>query len=478
MAPPSRRGGSVTDSSPGSRFSILNLYSDSEFPTATRPKNKRASDSYQSNSFFSKNSRLEDLKSGPKFMILQRNETDEKKTMNFVSPFTIQKSIELHSGQPKNVKRLRNGTLLIETVNKTQADKLCKLKLLGADIQVKVFEHPTLNQTKGTIYCPDLIYESDETILEELKNQYVTGIVRIKKKKDDAMIDTGVFIMTFNLPALPEKLFVGFISCNVQLYVPNPRRCFRCQAFGHGAKFCEKTPICGNCAEQNPDPNIEVCSKPKRCKNCDGNHAAWDRKCLTFIKEREIQQIQTTNKITYYQARQRYAANNQTTPPPQTSSYTDALNQTTIKHPTAEITHAQDHAQRTPKVYQFNATPKKQQQTNTSKSTSAHVHEQIVPKTTTNEPTKHDLNRASTSRQTNTPNESTSTTNKPGSTIYDEYTNTDTDTNPTQSIQQEPIIIDSQNDNPNIESTHTINISTNNTLRDNLLPSNTSIDNH
>lgn len=148
---------------------------------------------------------------------MARNKTDESKSMYNVSPFTIQKSIELQVGEPKSIKRLRNVTLLIESFNKKLADKLCLVKLLGTDIHVKTYEHPTLNQSKGTIYCPDLIYDTDEVILKELKSQFVTEVIRIKKTRNNEKIDTGVFILTFNITELPEKLIAGFHSCEVKL---------------------------------------------------------------------------------------------------------------------------------------------------------------------------------------------------------------------------------------------------------------------
>lgn len=325
MGGPSRRGQSASDSSPGSRFSVLNILKDNEFPIPNRNTNKRSNQQYQSHSFFSKNSRLEDLKSGPKFIVMQRNEIDNTKTMQGVSPFTIQKCIELHAGQPKSVKLLRNGTLLIETVSNTQAEKLYKLNTLGSDICIKVSEHPTLNTSKGIFHCVDILCVPNETILSELKDQHVVDIVRIKKKHNGQLIDNGLFIVTFSLPSLPERLQLGFISCPVDMYIPNPRRCYNCQQFGHGANHCKKATICANCAEPNPDPDEKVCVKPKKCSNCNGDHPAWDRKCLIFIKEREIQQIQTTHKISNYQARQRYMASIPLNPSPQTSTYTDAL---------------------------------------------------------------------------------------------------------------------------------------------------------
>lgn len=42
------------------------------------------------------------------------------------------------------------------------------MKMISKEILVKVEEHPTLNTSKGTIYCPDLKYVSDAEIIEHL----------------------------------------------------------------------------------------------------------------------------------------------------------------------------------------------------------------------------------------------------------------------------------------------------------------------
>lgn len=150
-----------------------------------------------------------------------------------------------------------------------------------------------------------------------------------------------MFILTFDLPELPEKLHAGFLSLNVQLYIPNPRRCFNCQEFGHGAKFCKNPEICSNCADIQHDPKPEVCKKPLKCKNCSGLHATWDKRCPVFVKEKTIQQIQTVNRISNYQARQRLAESEKLTPSPQVTSYTEALihtNSHSLSHTQAKNT--------------------------------------------------------------------------------------------------------------------------------------------
>lgn len=51
-------------------------------------------------------------------------------------------------GSSKNFKRLRNGTLLVETVNTNkQADELIKITKIAVDINVKIEKHHTLKST-------------------------------------------------------------------------------------------------------------------------------------------------------------------------------------------------------------------------------------------------------------------------------------------------------------------------------------------
>lgn len=169
------------DSSPGSKFSIL---SDPalQFPSLNPPKRKRDLAEFVAHNFFDKNKRLEELQDGPKFLIIKRNEQNKEVTLKTVSCFLIDKAIQTFAGTVKSTKRLRDGTLLVETMNKLQADRMCKMTKFIDEIKVKVELHPTLNTTKGTIFCNDLKYCSNEEIMENLKSQHVSEVRRIMRK--------------------------------------------------------------------------------------------------------------------------------------------------------------------------------------------------------------------------------------------------------------------------------------------------------
>src|SRR5437899_2274891 len=71
-------------------------------------------------------------------------------------------------------------------------------------------------------------------------------------------------------------------------YVPEPRRCFKCQKFGHTAKFCRKEqPVCPVCSEDHQYENCTNKERPK-CANCTGTHSASYKKCSKYIEVKKI----------------------------------------------------------------------------------------------------------------------------------------------------------------------------------------------
>lgn len=70
-------------------------------------------------------------------------------------------------------------------------------------------------------------------------------------------------------------------------------QCFNCQQFGHIAKSCKNTTVCGYCIGQH---STRDCPKKERqlptdrkCTNCCKNHETWDRSCE--IRQKEIRRL-------------------------------------------------------------------------------------------------------------------------------------------------------------------------------------------
>ncbi|GFT28482.1 RNA-directed DNA polymerase from mobile element jockey [Trichonephila clavipes] len=86
------------------------------------------------------------------------------------SPFAIQKAIQGISGEPKLVKKLRSGDLLIETSSALQTKSLLLTKTF-LDCPLIVNLHRSLNSCRGVISETDLLCASEAEILEGLSDQ-------------------------------------------------------------------------------------------------------------------------------------------------------------------------------------------------------------------------------------------------------------------------------------------------------------------
>ncbi|KFM61876.1 hypothetical protein X975_23945, partial [Stegodyphus mimosarum] len=182
-----------------------------------------------------------------------------------MSPFVINKYIHSCIGEPRNIKRLRSGDLLIDTISATQSASLLQVTKLG-QANVTVTSHKTLNVCRGVISEVDLLYVPEEEIASELSDQNVCGAKRIKMRKEGQLIDTKHVTLTFNSPDLPKNSKAGYLNCPI----------------GHDCENCTAAPL---------------------CVNCNGEHPAFSRLCPKWKSEKEVQTTKVTRNISYAEAR-------------------------------------------------------------------------------------------------------------------------------------------------------------------------------
>ena len=224
---------------------------------------------------------------------------------NLADTNTIQANRQLCAvlgGPPKRITELRSGSLLVEVKDEEQSKNIQNLKQLN-NIPITVEEHPTLNTIQGTIYYKNRPNHSDADILTELADQQVTKVYRVKRRRNGVDEYTGVYILTFKLCALPPDVHIGWTQCSVREYIPNPRRCYNCQKFGHGSDACRlrnNTGTCFRCGEVAHGPN---CDRPAKCANCSEDHPASSRDCFYYKLEKEIISIQTRERLSYPEAK-------------------------------------------------------------------------------------------------------------------------------------------------------------------------------
>ena len=194
------------------------------------------------------------------------------------SPSLIQKTIETHC-KPINIKKAMNNTIIIQTTNQKQSEKILKWKQFGK-LNIKTYPHPTLNFSKGVVKSPDLASCSLEEMRLHLKPQGVTDVRRISIRKETRTIDTNTYILTFNKPTTLTSIKIGYINTKIETYIPNPLRCQKC---GHPKDKYTRPPICAKCGNSN-HTELE-CKNPFNCIKCTGEHPAYSQECGKKKKE-------------------------------------------------------------------------------------------------------------------------------------------------------------------------------------------------
>ena len=132
-----------------------------------------------------------------------------------------------------------------------------------------------------------------------MKEQGVTGVRNVSVRRNGVIKPTNTYVLTF---ILPKKIKDAFLSVNVEVYIPNPLRCYQCQVFGHHEDYCMKKPICGNCGGERHCNDDRNCKDTAKCVNCNGNHPVFSRDCPTWKKEKAILKVKYEKSITFPEA--------------------------------------------------------------------------------------------------------------------------------------------------------------------------------
>lgn len=164
-----------------------------------------------------------------RFVVNVAKHQDHSKKIAELNIFQVERALKSTIGKRNyKITRCRSGILLNEVDQKQLYEKLLKIKKLD-DIPVLIEDQKFLNTSKGVFHCDGIKGLSNEEIQDELREQQVTEVYRIQKRHGEGHISTDTFIVTFGNPVLPKELKIGYINVQVNEYIPNPRRCFKCQ---------------------------------------------------------------------------------------------------------------------------------------------------------------------------------------------------------------------------------------------------------
>ena len=226
--------------------------------------------------------------------------------------FKVDKEIRNNIGICKKItEEYTNKSWTVEVRSREQGEKLMKMtKLLQEPITVK--PHGQHNTSQGVITCTLLKGYSDAEIAEGLSEQGVTYCRRIiRNSKSEHPEPTATLILTFNTTEPPNRITIrtGLVE-KVRLYIPLPRRCFKCHKYGHSGAKCRSTvSVCGRCGEnENDDHKSKTCQQPIKCCHCNTAHLVSSKNCPRYLYEKEVLTIKTKEHLTFKEARDKVNA--------------------------------------------------------------------------------------------------------------------------------------------------------------------------
>ena len=177
----------------------------------------------------------------PRFLVMESWSDDLPRSK--LSPFAVQSVARTL----KSIKRLRDGSFLVECARKSQTMGLLKTTRF-IDWPIRVSIHKVLNSSGGVIRCRELSGMTEMEIKMELQEQGVVEVHRVMVQRDTEKVPTNTLFLTFNTPELPKEITVGYQKVKVALFVSNLMRCFNCNKSGHMSQRCKvaaKCPVCG-----------------------------------------------------------------------------------------------------------------------------------------------------------------------------------------------------------------------------------------
>lgn len=167
---------------------------------------------------------------------------------------------------------------------------------------ISVSAHRTMNTVKSVVSHDDLMDLTDEELLNGWKEGTVINVQRIKIRRDNKELPTKHIVLTFGSSTLPDAIETGYLKLRVRPYIPNPRRCYKCQRFGHASQRCRGQLTCAKCTTK--DHSADECTAEAYCANYDGSHSAYSRSCAAWKKEKEKITIKVKENISFREARQ------------------------------------------------------------------------------------------------------------------------------------------------------------------------------
>lgn len=223
------------------------------------------------------------------------NESSQQQTRRIkVPPIIVYSYIQNHVSTIKSIQtnlneelelKFKGNRIIILTKNILDFNHVRK-ELDESNIQYSTKTPPNERELKLIIrnLPPNL---STQEIMDDLKskNLPVIKVAQMTKKEGDKIIHVyPLYVVSFEKGTEMKNIVSHKKVCYCIVQWERAKRsehtqCYRCQAFGHIAQNCTRTPRCVICGVDHYSKECTNKDKPPCCANCGQDHAASFKMC-------------------------------------------------------------------------------------------------------------------------------------------------------------------------------------------------------
>ena len=187
-------------------------------------------------------------------------ESPQDVKLDQLSLFLIKKIISSRSN-PKTVKKLQTGNLLVEVESKKHAENLLKMEKFHY-LKCHAYLHTKSHTSNGVVRSKELSLATPEEIETTFQKQGIKEYRRVTIRRNDETIETHTYILTFEKSSMPKEIRIGYTIERVEQYIQAPLRCFKCQKFGHYKEICRGRQVCGKHDPDHMENECKLCKLP------------------------------------------------------------------------------------------------------------------------------------------------------------------------------------------------------------------------
>ena len=237
-------------------------------------------------------------------------ELEENQDRFFNDTVTVYKLMEASPigkvGILESRRDLRRKIMVIQIKDNERLDEIKSMKSLG-NYKISIYQPKSIEFRSGVI-GPTGVETQTNDIEDNLKSTKYPNckVTRIMKGNGQKAIPTMYIRISFPQAEYPRdgKVRLFYELFELKPFVEKPWQCFRCQSFGHSAKFCTRKVKCVICAGDHGYKECTNKADPDKvkCTNCGQKHTASYGGCNFIREEKSRQLLRVQENISYREA--------------------------------------------------------------------------------------------------------------------------------------------------------------------------------